>query len=113
MTTPAAEYPATVEAAAGWLAVPEGPGGVAERAHIAVVVPAVNAFVRRIGHTGDDLPADVVQGAVMLAGRITRRRNSPAGVENFGDLGATYVARYDPDIEALLGLGRHRPLVIG
>lgn len=113
MTTPPTEYPATVEAVAGWLGVPEGPGGLAERAHIAAVVPAVNAFVRRVGHDGDALPADVVQGAIMLAARITRRRNSPAGVEAFGDLGTTYVARYDPDIEQLLGLGRHRPMVIG
>lgn len=112
MTSPAAEYPATVEAVAGWLGIPEGGPGVAERAHIAKVVPAVNALVRRYGHTGDDLPADVVQGATMLAGRITRRRNSPAGVESFGELGATYVARYDPDIDVLLGTGKHRPLVI-
>lgn len=111
MSTPEpAEYPATVEAVAGWLGAT---GNTAELTHIAVVVTAVNALVRRLGHTGNDLADDVVQGAVMLAGRITRRRNSPAGVESFGDLGPTYVARYDPDIEVLLGLGRHRPMVIG
>lgn len=116
MTTPEPEgYPATVTAVAEWLGVPEGTGG-GERAHIAVVVPAVNAWVE------DLYPAEVaaqtlrtkyVQGAVMLAARIVRRRNSPAGVESFGELGATYVSRYDPDVERLLELGPHRRPVIG
>lgn len=106
------DYPATVDAVAGQLGVPDGTKGDKERAHIAVVVPAVNAFVREI-HTGDDLAPDIVQGAVMLAARITRRRNSPGGIESFGELGPQYVSRFDPDIEKLLKLGPWRKLVVG
>lgn len=112
MTGPAVDYPATVDAVAGWLKVPDSPAGTAERVHIAEVVPAVNAFVASF-HPGTDLAADVVHGAVMLAARIVRRRNSPAGVESFGELGATYVSRYDPDIDRLLGLGEYRRIVVG
>jgi hypothetical protein len=41
----------------------------------------------------------------MLAARLFRRRNSPAGVEAMGPDGATYVMRNDPDIGQLLRLG--------
>jgi hypothetical protein len=49
----------------------------------------------------------------MLAGRLYRRRNSPAGVEAFSDLGgAVYVQRNDPDIALLLRTGAYaRPMV--
>lgn len=113
MTAPAPDYPATVDAVAGWLKVPEGTLGDSERTVIAEVVPAVNAWIGTFHDITAPVPENVVRGAVMLAGRIVRRRNSPAGVETFGELGATYVARYDPDIEMLLGLGRYRPLVVG
>ncbi|AKI28621.1 hypothetical protein GMA5_7 [Gordonia phage GMA5] len=113
MTSPADDYPATVDAVAGWLKVPEGALGEAERAHIAEVVPAVNSWIGTFRDITPPAPAHIVRGAVMLAGRIVRRRNSPAGIESFGDLGATYVARWDPDINMLLGLGGYRELVIG
>ncbi|AKJ72256.1 hypothetical protein [Gordonia malaquae] len=113
MTAPAEGGPATVTAVAGWLGVPEGATGNAERAHISAVVPAVNAFIGTFRDLSTEQPAHIVQGAVMLAGRITRRRNSPGGVETFGDMGATYVARYDPDINMMLGLGPYRPMVVG
>lgn len=45
-------------------------------------------------------------GAVILCARLIRRRNSPAGVEAFGDQGAVYVRRNDPDVAQLLGLDR-------
>jgi hypothetical protein len=51
--------------------------------------------------------AEVYQGAVMWAAREMRRRNSPGGVESFGDIGPSFVARYDPDIEAALWIGAH------
>lgn len=55
--------------------------------------------------------AEVYQAAVMLAGRVYRRRNSPAGVEMFGD-SVSFVARYDPDIERALQTGAYaRPVV--
>lgn len=51
-------------------------------------------------------------GATMLAARIYRRRNSPAGVESFGELGPIYVQRNDPDVAQLLDLGTYtRPAV--
>ncbi|WP_330182820.1 phage head-tail connector protein [Nocardia sp. NBC_01503] len=60
----------------------------------------------------DEWPDRLVQGAVMLAARIYRRRNSPSGVESFGELGPIYVQRNDPDIAHLLGLGAYaRPAV--
>lgn len=46
----------------------------------------------------------VYQAAVMLAGRLVRRRNSPGGVETFAD-SLAYVARHDPDIARALFLG--------
>lgn len=113
MTAPTPSGPATVEAVAGWLGVPEGNP---ERAHIAVVVPAVNAYVASFHDTppeGDPWPSLVTQGAVMLAARITRRRNSPAGVEAFTELGPTYVSRYDVDLDRFLGMGGHRRIVVG
>lgn len=52
-------------------------------------------------------PARTVQGAGMLASRLHRRKGSPAGVEAFGELGAVYVQRNDPDIAWLLKLGAY------
>lgn len=71
------------------------------------VVEAVGAMVSKwVGIPTPDLwGRDVVLGAVMLASRLHRRRNSPAGVETFNELGAVYVSRRDPDVAMLLGLG--------
>jgi hypothetical protein len=49
--------------------------------------------------------AETYQGAVMYAARELRRRNSPAGVETFGDVGVSFVAKYDPDIDRALCTG--------
>jgi len=49
--------------------------------------------------------AEVYQAGVMYAARLLRRRNSPAGVESFGDLGVTFVAKWDADIERALRVG--------
>ena len=48
--------------------------------------------------------AEVYQAAVMLAARLVRRRNSPGGIESFGE-SVTYVSRYDPDIGRALHSG--------
>jgi hypothetical protein len=48
--------------------------------------------------------AEVYQAAVMLAARLVRRRNSPGGVETFGE-SVTFVSRYDPDIARALHSG--------
>jgi hypothetical protein len=47
---------------------------------------------------------EVYQAAVMLAARLVRRRNSPAGVETFGE-SVLYASRYDPDIARALRQG--------
>lgn len=55
--------------------------------------------------------AETYQGAVMYAAREYRRRNSPAGVETFGDA-TSFVARFDPDIDRALQTGAYaRPVV--
>ena len=41
----------------------------------------------------------------MYAARETRRRNSPAGIEQFADGGTTFVSKYDSDIERFLRTG--------
>jgi len=48
---------------------------------------------------------ETYQGAVMYAARELRRRNSPAGIETFADGGATFVAKFDADIERALRTG--------
>lgn len=59
----------------------------------------------------DDAPATYVpdaeayHGAVMYAAREYRRRNSPAGVQSFGEAGVSFVSRYDSDIERALRTG--------
>lgn len=76
-------------------------------------VGAVNVFVRRTEKArayglADPAPAawpaDLVQGATMLAARLHRRRNSPSGVEAFAVAGPVYVRRNDPDIAMMLDL---------
>lgn len=57
-------------------------------------------------------PPDVVLGATMLAGRLWRRRFSPAGVEAFGE-GTAYVRRNDPDVALLLQIGASTPPRVG
>jgi hypothetical protein len=52
--------------------------------------------------------AEVYQAAVMLAGRLFRRRNSPGGIEAVADIGGLYVSRYDPEIERALHTGAWR-----
>lgn len=58
-------------------------------------------------------PGDIAEGAMMLAVRLYRRRNSPAGIETFGAEGAVYVQRHDPDIAMLLDLGTYTGPMVG
>lgn len=55
---------------------------------------------------------EVYQAAVMVAARLYRRRNSPAGIEAFAD-SVAYVARFDPDIDRALRQGAYTPPRIG
>lgn len=87
----------------------------ADDAAIAKVCAATNVFVRRTEKARllglvdpepvpNDWPADITQGATMLAARLHRRKNSPNGVEAFAVGGPVYVRRNDPDIAMLLDL---------
>jgi hypothetical protein len=90
---------------AGWLKLVE-----VDDAILTPVVAATNAWVAAlpvlVGADPDaDWPADVWQGAVMLAARWYRRRNTPAGVESYAD-NVVYLPRRDADVSALLHLAR-------
>lgn len=92
-----------------------------------LVAPAVRSFVESI----PGLPtvpgidpvtlepvtvwADKVKlGAVMLAARLVRRRNSPQGIAAFTEAGgAAYVSRIDPDVAQLLRLGAYAAPQVG
>lgn len=87
---------------------------LSEDADLDLIVRAVNAKVRTwpcvqvadlAADWSGDAVAAVVLGSVMLAARVYRRRNTPDGVQAFGNLGAVYVQRNDPDVGMLLGLG--------
>lgn len=85
-------------------------------AELAPVVAAVDALVRSYNDApddGEDWPANLKLGAVMLAARMYRRRNSPAGVESMGELGPVYVSRNDPDLAQLLKIGRYAAPRVG
>jgi len=90
----------------------------ADDARISAIAAAVNNQVRgwrvstvAVGAT--EWPARIVLGSTMLAARLYRRKNSPAGVEAFGSDGAVYVSRTDPDVASLLQLGPHQPPTVG
>jgi hypothetical protein len=71
----------------------------------AAVEPQVQrARPDQAGADGYAPDAEVYQAAVMLAARLVRRRNSPGGVETFGE-SVTYVSRMDPEIARALHTG--------
>lgn len=84
--------------------------------HLALVIPAVNEYVDSlpsIGRKWDGAWLDsTVLGAIMLAARMYRRKNSPGGIESVGDT-TTFVSRYDSDIARLLNIDSHKKPVIG
>lgn len=50
---------------------------------------------------------DLLAGAALLTARLHARAASPLGVASFAEFGPAGVARFDPDIDRLLGLGRY------
>jgi hypothetical protein len=93
----------TLDDVADWLKVPrarldEATGGQA--------LAAALAHVAKNYTTPDDTDAadaaDWRLGVVMLVARLARRADSPVGTIGFDEFSAS-VARYDPDIQALLG----------
>jgi hypothetical protein len=112
--------PATLDGVRAFLRYKEG--DTQDDAELEDVVDATNALVRcwpcSASAVGTELepgefPANVVRGAVMMAGRLFRRRESPSGVAAFGDMGAVYVQRNDPDVAMLLGLGVYSTPQVG
>lgn len=116
MTTPVPPVgPVTDTSVAGWLGIPETHS---EYAHVQEVVPAVNSYIATYAAAKADpdsgeYPAHIVNGALRLAGRMVRNRNTPGGSEVFADLTTETVARIDPDMNRLLGLGAYRDLIVG
>jgi hypothetical protein len=94
-----------------WVTPRQTPPGT--RPRLQLRVDAVNAWVRCLPVASDALtygppprPGPIRHhGAVMLATRLWRRKDSPSGVETFTDQGAIYVSRNDPDVARLLKLG--------
>ena len=78
--------------------------------HLALIVDAVNSMVAE--WHGESWPGGVKLGAVMLAARLHRRRNSAAGVETFSEMGAGYVSRYDADLDRQLRINAWTPPVV-
>lgn len=114
-------------AALSWLGIDVDTASGPDVDAATIVAPAVRSFVESI----PDLPtvtvtdpdtlepvtrwADKVElGAVMLAARLVRRRNSPQGVAAFTEVGgAAYVSRMDPDVAQLLRLGAYAAPQVG
>lgn len=59
------------------------------------------------------VPPRVRMGAVLLAARLYARKGSPQGVAGYGEFGTAAVPRLDPDVERMLGIGRHASPRIG
>lgn len=100
--------PSTVDT---WLPLPPDHTADAHRARVAAA-----AYVRRVRpdlFAGDAVPTDqaVIYGAQLLTARLWARRGSPTGLASFGEFGPGAILRLDPDVERLLGVGRHsRPV---
>lgn len=74
-----------------------------------------NAFLRRYKTEpgeGQSWSPDYVLGTIMLAAQLYRRRNTPGGVEQFGETGV-YVRAIDADVERLLRIGRYSTPGVG
>jgi hypothetical protein len=119
--TPPSVPPTTASAVIEWLALTKQtstPEEIAEaEAKVADYVAATNTLVAR-WCTPDEVTGEwgpeVHLGARMLAGRLYRRRNNPAGVADFGaEGGPVFVQRNDPDIAALLRIGSYTPPRVG
>ncbi len=92
--------PINSDAVRTWL----GLGAGVDAGTLDPAVAAVNAQLTAWKGDPAAWPEHIVTGAVMLAARVYRRRNSVAGVETFGDMTA-YVMRNDPEVGQLLEIG--------
>lgn len=81
---------------------------------VTAVVAATNAWATDLPDAPTTVTAQFSLGCRMLAARLYRRRNTPGGVEAFGDAGTVYVPRRDADVDSLLRLGPYaRPSTSG
>ena len=114
MTTPEPAGRYGLDAVADHLGLPAGDP---QRSQLDGPVAAVGSLIPQwCAVSADDWPswpAHIAEGAVMLAARLHRRRNSPGGVESFGELGPVYVQRTDPDVAMLLGIGAYTAPAVG
>lgn len=85
----------------------------ADDPNLVSAVAAANAVATR--YLGDSAGQDEAgrAGAMMLAARLYRRRNSPDGVQAITDSGAAYVARTDPDVARLLRIDQYAVPKVG
>lgn len=85
--------------------------------HMQMCADAVTAYVDKLPHIerdeNGDWAASTKLGALMLGARLYKRRNSPNGIESFGEIGNTYVSRYDSDIARLLHIEAFRKPQVG
>lgn len=87
-----------------------------EQTVVDTIVAAVNDYVgrlpvaRRIIPAVDGgqptIPGGIKLGALMLAARTHRRRNSPNGIEAVTGDTVAYVSRHDPEVRRYLELDR-------
>ena len=109
--------PTKVEDVKAWAKIDDG----RDDTLLATIVAAVNALVRalpvaqrsNLDPAPPDWPAQVKFGALMLAARMWRRRNTPGGVEASGAFGVAYVRRNDPDVAQMLELGEYAAPGVG
>lgn len=107
------------EDVAGWLrldwALPDGTPETIDQATLVTICAMAEPYVERCRPEWRSTPAgggspvyspdpETYQGAVMYAAREFRRRNTPAGIEVYGE-GVTFVTRFDPDIDRALQTG--------
>jgi hypothetical protein len=81
----------------------------AKLARLDLTVAATNTFVLRAATTSG---SDRELGAAMLGARLWRRRNTGDGATYTAE-GVAGVARSDPEVWMLLGLGTWAPPVVG
>lgn len=105
----------TTDEVIAYLGMPAPEPGSPDAMHLSASVAGVNEMVPRTvprvrrSPAADPWPKDVQLAAVMQGGRLFQRRASPSGVTSYSDTGATFIPRFDPDIERLFGIGKWAP----
>jgi hypothetical protein len=109
VTAPAAPTWLTPDLVRGWLKLPAGQDDdLVTRCCAAVEITVQRC--RPDGWSTDEVPvyrpdAEILQGATMFAAKVYRRRNSPAGVESFGE-SVIYTSTKDAETAIFLRQGQ-------